>query len=358
MPGEMIDTGTQTRRAAHGDEAFVVVVGGGNATGDADRSPALGRSDGPRLLAAAHTAAAARRSRRLAELELAADEAERDAEVARRRVEDARSVADRRAGERQEADAAAARLDAERGEHEELLGRLRTHADALVAAVAGAERVLRQRLDAEQAIAELLERVSAGTEGLLDLQQRMQEAQDVLVRADAQRAGEMASALDALAECREALDASGDRRLSGAGRRPLGLAGLLRLECAVAAPDSGAAELSRLEADAAEAAGTARSAHDTLAAARDEMPAGVNAGEVLLAAVRAAASSPDPVIVEDLLADMDGETTETVLAGLVDAAGAAGLRYVTTDIRVLVWAMALDPQVGGVAGTTVTTTQR
>lgn len=357
MPGEMIDTGTQTSRAAHGDEAFVVVVGAGNATGDADRRPALGRSDGPGLLAAAHAAAAARRSRRLAELELAAAEAERDAGEARRRAEEARCAAERQAGERQEAEAAAARLDAERGEHGELLGRLRTHADALVAAVAGAERVLRQRLDAEQAIAELLERVSAGTKGLLDLQQRMQEAQDVLVRADAQRTGEMAAALDALAECREALDGGSDRRLGGAARRPLGLAGLLRLECAVAAPDAGAAEVDHLDMDAAEAAGTARGAQQALDAAREEVPAGVNAGEVLLAAVRAAASGPGPVIVEDLLAEMDSETTETVLAGLVDAAGAAGLRYVTTDIRVLVWAMALDPQVGGVAGTTVTTPQ-
>ncbi|MGH8920246.1 MAG: hypothetical protein ACRD0H_18255, partial [Actinomycetes bacterium] len=243
------------------------------------------------------------------------------------------------------------------------LGALQSRAEELEEAIGEWQRVEDQRLRTETALVALWERgddhrmVAEAVDRLID---DMAEAEGVLSRADRRRESAVQSTQQLVIKAQDELDRrNADLRLvvadwwgGDSSDQTVPLIGLRRLKAVAEGAAVGATSAAR---DAAVAVSAAREQRlrfvDDLAKARLEEPSIPDTTAVVLSGLRELVEehpAAGPVVVDDLLADLDDALIDGVLAAVPDIVGARGLVYLTNDRRVLAWAFALPAEVGGV----------
>ncbi|MCU4184825.1 hypothetical protein K6U06_10685 [Acidiferrimicrobium sp. IK] len=244
----------------------------------------------------------------------------------------------------------------------ESLAELRAAAESMLAAVREWQHIDDQAQNTEAALVTLWERhalpgaVSVNLESAMS---DMTEAERVLWRADRRRRSAVATAERELARARLKAD-DNDESLRRAfsswwdgDPEPdrFALVGMVRLREAAMRRGQAGGE-ARLAAEADLEAAQARHAEALAAAsnaAADDLPPTDVGALVMRRIASLAAGSGEVLALHDVCRDLDDDTLAQVLEGL-STAKELSVAYVTSDPRVLAWAMTLPEDVGGIAG--------
>ncbi len=342
---------------------FVVRIGSRSAPSPAgeDGATRLGPSDVGEWLAAARLAATARAGQRRLAVEADLASAVLGERNASEQLKTRRSEAEQEAGRRLGQHDLVDRMRHAAGHRRDALSELRDRAEQLLAATADWKRIDDQRLGTEAALVSLWERNTSHDSSAVDLRtvvSDMHEAQVVLGRADRRRCSATESALDKLMEAAAATRlANEDLRATTAawwggraGEQRFPLIGLLPILDAESGPGGEGGEAT---AEAAAFLDAARSRVGELTAELETLEREAVVMPDPCAVIREGLQSLPETrahILDDPLLDLDGETVGAMLAQLPQALEGREVTYLTSDPRVLAWAVALPAEVGGVAG--------